>query len=85
VSVVVHPVPLFIYYPSHIPVALKGRDPLRSRIVINNNNTNKKKQNCKSLSGPKHTRLNKCNTMALPTLLCRCETWAVRENWINPE
>jgi hypothetical protein len=77
VSLVVHPVPL-LYYPSHIPVVLKGRDPVRSRIVINNNTT-KQNKTVRSSQVQKHTRLRKCNTMALPTLLCKCETWAVRE------
>ena len=27
----------------------------------------------------KHTRLKICNTFTLPTLLHRCETWAIKE------
>jgi hypothetical protein len=27
----------------------------------------------------KHSRLKICNTLALPTLLYKCETWAIRE------
>jgi hypothetical protein len=27
----------------------------------------------------KHSRVKICNTLALPTLLYKCETWAVRE------
>ena len=37
-------------------------------------------KNLRSSQAQKHTRLNMYNTLALPTLLYRCETWAIRDN-----